>query len=198
MAVRVVGFTVFKTRININFLFVAMLSLLSLLDKSGCLFLSFLFSLLHEAGHMAAVAACKGEIREISFYPFGIAMKLRKNCCFSRMQEFFVLFAGCAVNLLCAAIFWFSKPALYINMGIFLFNILPVGCLDGGRILSLFLHGCFSEKEADMIHNAVSFAVLLPLSAAAFYITVRSGQFTLLLCCAYLALTLMRKPDRII
>ena len=97
-----VEFAIAGTKIKISFLFVSLLTLLSLLDRSGGVFLSVVFSLLHEMGHVAAAVLCKGKIDELCFRPYGIAMKL--CAVFTPLEEAFVLASGCLVNLI--FIFW--------------------------------------------------------------------------------------------
>ena len=191
-----VELSILKTNIRINFLFVAMLSLLSLTDKSGCVFLSVLFSLLHEMGHIAAMEICKERIESLTFHPFGIAMRLSTGSALSFGQEFFVLISGCAVNLIFALLFTGSNTA-YINIGMLTFNMLPVANLDGGRILRLFLTRLFGERAGNMASNAVSFVVLVPLSALAFYTVTRTRQFSLVVCCIYLVIITVFKRDKL-
>ena len=196
MVFTMVEFRVFKTKIQIGFLFIASLSLLSLMDKSGSVFLSVVFSLLHELGHITAMALCKEQIDSLTFHPFGISMKLKNSSALSFGEEVFVLLSGCAVNLI-FAVLNITPTITYINIGILLFNILPVANLDGGRTIRLFLTRFFGERAGSIASDAVSLAFLLPISAFAFYITIKSGQFSLLLCCTYLAIITIFKRDKL-
>ena len=191
-----VEFSVLKTNIRINFLFVAMLSLLSLADKSGCVFLSVLFSLLHELGHITAMVFCREKIESLSFHPFGISMKLSNHSALSFGQELFVLISGCAVNLI-IALFFIGSEISYINIGILLFNILPIANLDGGRIMRVILTHFFGERTGNITSDIASFILLVPLSALAFYAVTRSGQFSLLVCCIYLVIITLFKRDKL-
>lgn len=196
MVFTMVEFTIFKTKIQIGFLFTATLSLLSLMDKSGSVFLSVVFSLLHELGHIIAMSICKEQIDSLAFHPFGISMKLKNSSALSLGEEVFILISGCAVNLI-FAIIPITPTTTYINIGILLFNILPIANLDGGRIVRLFLTRFFGEKTGNIVSDAVSFAFLLPISALAFYMTIESGQFSLLVCAVYLAIITIFKRDKL-
>lgn len=197
MVFTMVEFSIFKTRIQIGFLFTATLSLLSLTDKSGSVFLSVVFSLLHEMGHITAMALCKEQIDSLTFHPFGISMKLKNSSALSFGEELFVLLSGCAVNLIFILIPT-QQTVTYINAGIFLFNILPVANLDGGRTVRLLFTHFFGERTGNIASDAVSFAFLLPISALAFYMAIRSGQFSLLICSSYLAAVTIFKRDKLI
>ncbi len=196
MVFTMVEFTIFKIKIQIGFLFTATLSLLSLTDKSGSVFLSVVFSLLHELGHITAMALCKEQIESLAFHPFGISMKLKKSSALSFGEEVFVLLSGCAVNLI-FILLPTPKTITYINIGIFLFNILPIANLDGGRVMRLFLTRFFGERAGNIASDAVSFVCLLPISALAFYMTIKSGQFSLLVCATYLAIITIFKRDKL-
>ena len=196
MVFAMVEFAIFKTRIRIGFLFTATLSLLSLMDKSGSVFLSVVFSLLHELGHITAMALCKEQIDSLAFHPFGISMKLKNSSALSFGEEVFVLLSGCAVNLI-FILLPTPQTITYINTGILFFNILPIANLDGGRVVRLFLTQIFGERTGNIASDVVSFAFLLPISALAFYITIKSGQFSLLVCSVYLAVITIFKRDKL-
>ena len=173
-----------------------MLSLLSLADKSGCVFLSVVFSLLHEMGHITAMAICKEPIDSLTFHPFGISMKLKTSSALSFSEELFVLLSGCVTNLV-FIILPTSQTVTYINIGIFLFNILPIANLDGGRTVRLLLIRFFGERTGNVVSDVVSFLFLVPLSAFAFYAVARSGQFSLLVCTLYLTIIMIFKRDKL-
>ena len=190
-----VEFFIAKTKIKIGFLFVCMLSLLSFLDKSGTIFLSLVFSLFHEMGHIIAIALCKGRIDELSFHPYGIEMKLSKTNTFTTLNEIIVTASGCMVNLLFLLIP--NKTVQQINIGIFLFNVLPVGNLDGGRITRLAFTCFFGEGKGERLSLAVSFLTLIPLSAIGFYAVFTLQQPSLLVCSIYLFVTLIIKREKL-
>ena len=122
-------------------------------------------------------------------------MRLSKNACLSFFQELFVLASGCAVNL---AVLLFSKGKIhYINVGIFLFNILPIANLDGGRIMNMIFVQLFRERKGERTSAVLSFVMLLPLSVFGFYIAITAKQPTLLVCALYLATTLIIKREKL-
>jgi len=50
---------------------------------------------------------------------------------------------------------------LYVlNLGIGLFNLVPLGPIDGGRMLQLLMHKLFKKKKGDKIWKAISFIFL--------------------------------------
>ncbi|VGO21253.1 site-2 protease family protein [Pontiella sulfatireligans] len=92
---------------------------------------------LHELGHSVVARAKGGYIHEIVLYPFGGAAKI-SNLPKRPVDEMLVALAGPAVSLLLALIFrqWEITQFLgYLNTMLFLFNMLPVFPMDGGRVL---------------------------------------------------------------
>jgi len=50
---------------------------------------------------------------------------------------------------------------LYVlNLGIGLFNLVPLGPIDGGRMLQLLMHKLFKKKKGDKVWKAISFIFL--------------------------------------
>ncbi|MEE9367439.1 MAG: site-2 protease family protein [Pontiella sp.] len=92
---------------------------------------------LHELGHSVVARAKGGYIHEIVLYPFGGAAKI-SNIPKRPIDEIMVALAGPAVSLVLAIIFhqWELTRFLgYLNGMLFLFNLLPVFPMDGGRVL---------------------------------------------------------------
>ena len=96
---------------------------------------------LHELGHSVVARAKGAYIHEIVLYPFGGAAKI-SNIPKRPMDEIMVALAGPAVSLMLALLFRqieFLRFLGYLNGILFLFNILPVFPMDGGRVLRALL-----------------------------------------------------------
>tara|TARA_Y100000031_G_scaffold147949_1_gene183612 strand:+ start:27784 stop:28845 length:1062 start_codon:yes stop_codon:yes gene_type:complete len=67
-------------------------------------------------------------------------------------------------NFIPAAIVWIAglfSWLIILNLGIGLFNLVPIGPLDGGRMLQLVLHRFFDEKKGDKIWYYISMFFLI-------------------------------------
>lgn len=95
------------------------------------------------------------------------------------LKKIIVAASGPVTNLLLIIIILFSNiinnsNAIYANLIILLFNILPIYPLDGGRILKSLLHIFFGGKLAIIATNKIANAILIIItiigSVAIFYI----------------------------
>lgn len=167
-----------QVRVRFCFSFFAVLSLTCLLGgESGKVLIMLACCALHESGHIAAMLMCGCKPKELTFYGAGIKLTLPKRIN-SFAKDAFILASGCAVNFLLA----FSSFAVTGELSFFArtnlllggFNLLPVGFLDGGKLVSLALGG-----RSPRIVKAV-FALLVVVLAAA---SVLRGSFSPSLIC---------------
>jgi Zn-dependent protease len=144
-AAAVVGIKLVKSAKFIKFaLFVASLGALTL-DRpftAACAILYAIF--VHESGHVMAMKACGMRTSGMYFLPFLGAVAVGKEPARTRGQEWFIAIAGPAFGLLSlvpllalGAMTGERQWLLYASLAAFinLFNLLPIGILDGGRIV---------------------------------------------------------------
>lgn len=103
--------------------------------------------LLHELGHSVVAQRCNVPVRRITLFIFGGLAQIEAEPP-SAAAEFRIAIAGPLVSLALAVLFYTVPPALsgaepllglakylaYINMALFLFNLIPGYPLDGGRV----------------------------------------------------------------
>jgi len=119
---------------------------------------------LHELGHSIAAMAKGYRVGDITLWPIGgVAMLTQFPT--RAMDEFIIAIAGPLVSLALGIIGMMTGPALaaaglggagfvttyvvgYINIGLFLFNLIPAFPMDGGRILRAALTAPYGRLEA--------------------------------------------------
>jgi Zn-dependent protease len=121
--------------------------------------LLFFSVLLHEFGHAAAARHYHIPVQEITLFIFGGVARIQEEPK-SAGSEFWIAVAGPAVSLLLGLIF--SALALvttlpqllavfryvgYINITLFLFNLIPGFPLDGGRVLRAAIWGATRDTN---------------------------------------------------
>ena len=139
-------------------------------------------TILHEMGHVIAVAACGGRIRSFTLAPFGFC--LRFDGMMSYWCDAAIAAGGAAMNL-CAA-FLLSVAAKYLpwteslklaaggNFLLGLFNLLPALPLDGGRVLYALLAQILDDRRALIATRAASFLIGAGITALGVYILVKT------------------------
>lgn len=186
-------FKIKDTKYIISFGFPAIIVFFIIFDKIGLAPIFLLSIFLHEMAHIFVLLFTNKKIKEISFNLTGIAIKA--DTLYKNMGEEFALhFAGPFVNLFIGAITYITgKFAFFsaVNLVMGLFNLLPIGSLDGGNILSMIIRDETIEKQYK-IKKAVNIVTFIPMLILGIYLFINQrGNFTLLL----IAISMLRKFD---
>ncbi len=127
-------------RIEMTGGFLLLLAWLNYLDREFLLPMALAACGAHELGHLAAIRLLGGAVRRMRFTAVGAELEL--DHALGYWQEGASALAGPGVNLLLAAACCGSERWMVftgLNLALALFNLLPVGRLDGGRALSCTL-----------------------------------------------------------
>lgn len=144
-AAGVIGVKLLKSAKFVKFgLFVLSLGALAI-DRpfaAACAIIYAIF--VHESGHVLAMKACGMRTSGMYFLPFLGAVAVGKEPARTRGQEWLIAIAGPAFGLLSIlpllALGWVTEEREWFLYAAFaalinLFNLLPIGVLDGGRIV---------------------------------------------------------------
>ena len=147
-------------------------------------------------GHIIAMTAIGQPLHSLYFYGAGIKIKADNEKTFSLGKQLFVLLGGSAFNFIVAFIFFAlsdgTNAALPlfsgVNLVIGLFNMLPVGCFDGKRILKLALIKWAKAENVDNTLKAVNIAVSSVLLVFGIILLMNGFSFTILITLGYIIL----------
>lgn len=194
------GFRIGGLKVFFDFSFFAAAGVFLALEQSGREMGHILTALLiHELGHLAAAAAFRLPMERMCFSCFGVELVRQRGISTGPWwEEALVYLAGPGVNLLCAAGFlllperFVTAGAVHLVLG--LFQLLPIGALDGGCLMDVVLERFLGPCRQAFWGTVVSAVALIPLSAAG-WLLLKGEQrnFTLLLCCGFLMLSIWKK-----
>ncbi len=105
-------------------------------DSQGLVPMALLACTLHELGHLGMIRAVGGRVRLIRLTAVGAEMAVDRPLGY--WQEGAAALAGPGVNLLLALVFccWsWGRTFAGLNLALAIFNLIPIGSLDGGRTL---------------------------------------------------------------
>lgn len=176
--------------VETGFGFFLSLSVFLLLDKTGMGAMCISAALLHELGHLIAMALFRVRLVRVRLRTLEIGIERQEAR--SLMSEMCIDLAGPAVNLLLAAVCyrWGSMGFSAINCALGLFELCPLPMLDGGQALSALCQRLFTLERAGKICLAVSICTLLLILAGGVLLILQDQNFSLLLLLAALALAL--------
>lgn len=175
-----VSFKIGKAEICLDFSFFAVLGIFFAFDPAGYGFCCLLACFCHETGHFIAMLLEKKPPREVMFSGGGICIKQHRD------PSVFVLGAGCAVNFCLFFLFCFilERNSIYkllfggANLIIGIFNLLPMGELDGKRLLEKACCKLLPYFAAERLLN-VTEIVFITLTAAAAMLLLFTGAVNL-------------------
>ncbi len=172
-------FKLFGTEIYISLLFIAVITLMILFDKTGMAVPCLCAVSLHEIAHLFAMWVLECSPKRIKLIPASIQI----STSFTRPYKNDIIIAACGpcANLVLFLTLYFNYLAfkneivLYyalINLLIGLFNALPVAGLDGGTILFSALSKKYSPNKAAIVLKLVTAIVAVAAIVCAIVLTV--------------------------
>lgn len=152
-------------QIKIDFKIFAIIIIFLFTRNIGIYAILMLFALIHEIGHLVCGILLGFKPQSISIIPFGFKLGFKVKCDDYNikikkgnkltLKKILIAFAGPFTNLICIVLLSFFKNhitwyqnAIYANILLILFNLIPIYPLDGGRILQGFIHIFIGLRES--------------------------------------------------
>ena len=164
-------------KLNLNiFLFILLFFLTNQLEIYG---LIMIFALIHEMAHMICGVILGFKAETLRIMPLGFAIefkpiindynkKVLKSNVIS-IKKIIIASAGPLINLIIVIIgliLDFNNEIIYANFLIFIFNLIPIYPLDGGRILKNAIKIILGNRKAITYINTISNAVIILVTMA--------------------------------
>lgn len=145
-----VSFYIGSLKVGFDFSFFAVMAIFFAFDDSGYGIFCIAACLCHEAGHLALLLLTRHVPDQLIFSGSGICIKQEEEASIP------VLAAGCTVNFILFIIFYFclEQDSIYklmfagSNLCIGIMNLLPIGELDGKKLLERFFTAFLPFKAA--------------------------------------------------
>ena len=187
-------FYLFGIEISLSFWFFTALLTFVILGRAPLALYFILPVVIHECGHLIAMALCNVKTKAVRFRSFGIDV-IRNPAPVSYAKDIIICLGGVSANLLTALCFYFfafqSLRVIFfiaVNIAIAIFNAMPVANLDGGQVLRLLLERFGNPAKAYAVSRLFSFLLLIPLFGASIFLILRGfANLSLLAACLYLA-----------
>lgn len=179
-------------RIEVTGGFLLLLAWLNYLDRSFLVPMALAACAAHELGHIAAIRLLGGTIKEIRLTAIGAELVLAGPLAY--WQEGLSALAGPGINLLLAlASCHFTLTFAGLNLALALFNLLPVGRLDGGRAVYCTLALLAGPGAADRAGRWLDCLCTAGVAVAGLLLMLRCGNITLLLAAFWLLAIFLRQ-----
>ena len=176
-----------RTLLRLDFSFFAAVSLFLFLDGSGFGMAAMCACGLHELSHLIIMTAFGIVPDAVTFYGAGIRISSERIEYTKLHTRLLVLAAGCLANFAAAALLWLfgEYEASAINLFTGIFNMLPLGELDGAALLKILLIKKCRPENIDR-YMKTAWMVSAAVIASAIFISGGDVSFTLITTALYI------------
>ena len=181
-----------KVELSPGFLLLA--AWLNYMDQQCLFWIGVGSCFLHECGHLAVLHLLRKPVKRIRLTAYGAEICLEQGL--SYRGELLAACMGPAVNLTLAGILCHipgMNVASGLNLVLALFNLLPIGSLDGGRVLRCVLCMLFGAQRGDHLIRGISYGIMVVFFGLLILLLKTGGNLTLLLASVWL---LQRIPEK--
>lgn len=179
--------------IYIHFTTILLFVLCYITRKLEILFISYSLVFLHELAHLSAALCIGLKPCRIVFFPFGVNLKLKNSIIGALSDEIILYISGPLLNAVLAILSLFFNKNQYFNifyynnLGLFLFNILPILPMDGGILMKKILSARVGYRKSESILKYTSVVLILFLILIQCYLLIKNKfNFSILLAVIFL------------
>lgn len=190
-----------KIRIDLKILI--FLALFYITNQIEIYLIIMCFCIIHEIGHIVAGIILKLKPEKLEIMPCGISIAFKSNPDdlnfkikkgnLLELKKIIVAMSGPIVSIVLAILYTYFEPiyitrqdAIYSNILIVLFNLIPLYPLDGGRIIKSILHINIGNKKSQIVMNIISNVTMIALTAVSSIAVFYLENISIFLICIFL------------
>ena len=139
---------------------------------------------------------------KIEIMPFGLSISFYTNFNDNKVKEIIVVLAGpvtsLALTILCRnidLIYITTQEAVYSNLLILLFNLIPLYPLDGGRIIKGILNIKLGVAKGNRLVNKISYITMIILTVISSIGVFYYKNFAIFLVCIFLWIIVLKEKN---
>lgn len=192
-------------KIKIDLKILIFLALFYLTNQIKNYLIIMFFCMIHECGHIIMGLILKMKPEKLEIIPCGISVSFKEKTDDSNLnlKKIFVALAGPFISMGLAILYTKIEPiyiskqvAIYANILVLLFNLVPIYPLDGGRIVKGILYmrvgAIKSEKVTNKISNITMICITIISSIAVYYFK----NIAIFLICIFLWVITIRENNK--
>ncbi len=198
-------FKVYGIRVEITFLFVALITFIISLKVPANVLITVVSSIVHEMGHLLMMLMVGNKPKTVKFHIVGMNIIRQENLKISLKGEITISLGGPLMNFAIVIIsciflcFYESQLILTcacINLILMTFNLLPIKSLDGGTVLYFLLSKNFENQFCRKVLKITSILFITIIYLWAIYVFVVSQyNFSLIIIAIFLTISLFQEND---
>lgn len=168
------------------------------------LFLSYFTVFLHEMAHTLTAILIGIEPSYIAFFPFGVNLRIKSKIVYSISDEILLYMSGPLFNavsalliqVLCEKTAYF-RYFYWNNIGLFLFNLLPIMPMDGAMVIKRILSDRMGCRKAEKILKCISICLIFFLILLEIYFAViNSFNFSVIFIIVFLTANIFTNTEK--
>ena len=152
------------------------------------------FCIIHEIGHITVGLILKIKPEKIEIMPFGLKAYYNIDFREERIKEIFITLAG-PLTSLALAVLCTQQQAIYSNILILIFNLIPIYPLDGGRIIKGILHIKLGDVEAENLIDKISYITMIIITIISSVAVYYYQNIAIFMVCIFLWLIVLQEKN---